>query len=49
MEKLIKEILSIIDNLENRTPRDYEFTSETQEIYDKWQIDAYKYIITKLK
>ena len=48
METIIKEISSIIENLENRTPRDYEFTSKTQEIYDKWQLDAYKYIINLL-
>lgn len=39
--KLQKYLSEVIWNISSRTEEDYEMTSDTQWIYDKWQIDAY--------
>lgn len=35
-----------LNNLKNRTDRDYEFAWESQRSYDKWQIDILEEILS---
>ena len=34
-----QQLIERLNNLKNRTDRDYEFAWESQKSYDKWQID----------
>lgn len=55
LEWIINEISSLpsdtqwidrLNNLKNRTDRDYEFAWESQRSYDKWQIDILEEILS---
>lgn len=47
--KIDWDIKNILENLKNRDSKDYEFAWKNQEIYDKWQIDAYALVLEKIK
>lgn len=44
-----KQLIDRLNNLKNRTDRDYEFSGESQRSYDKWQIDILEEIISTIE
>ena len=46
---MTKQLIDRLNNLKNRTDRDYEFAGESQKHYDKWQIDILEEIIPTIE